>query len=38
MKFFWMWRRDFMVNNPNNSSIIAFLKGIIVTILSYEYF
>jgi hypothetical protein len=37
MKKFWLWRRDFMVNNPNTSAIIAFLKGIIVTILIYEY-
>ena len=38
MKNFWIWRRNFMVNNPNTSLVIAFLKGITVTILIYEYF
>jgi len=37
MKNFWKWRQNFMVNNPNTSGIIAFIKGVIVTVIIYEY-
>ena len=37
MKNFWKWRHNFMVNNPNTSVIIAFIKGVIVTVIIYEY-
>jgi hypothetical protein len=37
MKNFLKWRHNFMVNNPNTSGTIAFIKGVIVTIIIYEY-
>ena len=38
MKKFWEWRHNFMVNNPTTSGIMAFIKGVILTIIIYEYF
>ena len=37
MKNFWKWRHNFMVNNPILVSYIAFAKGILLTILVYEF-
>jgi len=37
MKNFWKWRHNFMVNNPILSSYIAFAKGILLTVLIYEF-
>jgi hypothetical protein len=37
MKNFWEWRNNFMVNNPNTSGVMAFIKGVILTIIIYEY-
>ena len=34
---FWNWRHHFMVTYPNAAGIIAFAKGVIVTVLIYEY-
>ena len=28
MKNFWEWRHNFMVNNPNTSGVMAFIKGV----------
>ena len=38
MKAYLEWRRNFMVSNPNLSGFIAFLKGVILTIVYYKYF
>ena len=37
MKRFWKWRHDFMVNNPILTAYIGFAKGILLTILVYEF-
>jgi len=37
MKGFLKWRHDFMVNNPNTSGVIGFIKGVIVAVIIYEY-
>ena len=37
MKILWKWRHDFMINNPILTSYIAFAKGIILTVLFYEF-
>jgi hypothetical protein len=37
MKKLWKWRHNFMVNNPILTSYIAFVKGILLTVLFYEF-
>ena len=37
MKKLWKWRHNFMVNNPILASYIAFAKGILITVLIYEF-
>ncbi len=38
MKSFLAWRRNFIINNPNISTTLAFVKGVVFTIIFYEFF
>jgi len=38
MRNFLKWRNDFTINHPKTTAWIAFAKGIIMTVIVYEFF
>jgi len=37
LKRFWEWRKEWINNNQQLSLFISFIKGVVITILIYEY-
>lgn len=37
IKRFWEWRKEWINNNQQLSLFISFIKGVVITILIYEY-
>lgn len=37
IKRFWNWRKEWINNNQQLSLFVSFIKGVVITILIYEY-